>query len=208
MASYLDMINRIADESLRSDMGNQIRLCIQEAIVHHEVERYWFNQFRDRTFATVAGREFYDATDLSDIPNILELDAVTISIGSARWPLTRSGYVELEQRNADGNARGQPTHYAYWGQALRLYPVADGIYPVRLSGLFKLAPLTADDDQNAWTNEAEDLIRHRAKSIFYSQYLRDDANAGRAAALEAAARERLGVSAARRLAGGDIRPSL
>lgn len=208
MASYLDMVNRIADETLRSDMTNQIKLCIKEAIAHHEVERYWFNQFRDRTFDTVAGREFYDASDLGDIAGILELDAVTISIGSARWPLTRAGYVELEERNADGGARGQPTHYAYWGQALRLYPVADGVYPVRLSGLFKLTPLVADDDQNAWSNEAEDLIRHRAKAILYSQYLRDDANSGRAAALEAAARDRLSVTSARRLAGGDIRASL
>lgn len=208
MGSYLDMVNRIADETLRPDMSNQIRLCIQEAIAHHEVERYWFNQFRDRTFDTVAGREFYDAADLADIPHMLELDAVTIGIGSARRPLARAGYVELERRNADANARGQPTHYAYWGQALRLYPVADGAYPVRLSGLFKLAPLIADDDQNAWTAEAEDLIRHRAKAIFYGQYLRDDANAARAASLESAARERLSASTARRLAGGDIRPSL
>ena len=208
MASYLDMVNRIADETLRPDMANQIKLCIQEAIAHHEVERYWFNQFRDRTFDTVAGREFYDATDLSDIPGILELDAVTITIGSAHWPLTRAGYVELERRNADGNARGQPTHYTYWGQMLRLYPVPDGVYPVRLSGLFKLPLLTADDDQNAWTNEAEDLIRHRAKMMLYSQYLRDDSNAGRAAALEGAARDRLTISSARRLAGNEIRPSL
>lgn len=208
MSSYLDMVNRIADETLRSDMAIQIKLCIQEAIAHHEVERYWFNQFRDRTFDTIAGREFYDTTDLADIPGILELDAITLTVGSARWPLERAGYVELERRNADGNARGQPTHYAYWGQTLRLYPVADGVYPVRLSGLFKLAPLAADGDQNAWTNEAEDLVRHRAKGIFYSQYLRDDANAARAVALESAARDRLSTSSARRLASGEIRPSL
>jgi len=208
MASYLDMITRIGDESLRGDMANQIKLCIQDAIAHYEVERFWFNQFRDRTFATVAGQEFYGAADLSDIADILEFDAVTLSVGSARWPLAKTGYVELERQNADSGARGQPTHYAYWGRQMRLYPVPDAAYPVRLSGLFKLPVLVADGDQNAWTSEAEELIRHRAKSIFYSQYLRDDANAARAAALEAAARERLSATSARRLAAGDIRPSL
>lgn len=208
MGSYLDMINRIADESLRPDMTSQIRLCIQEAIAHHEIERYWFNAFRDRTFDTVAGREFYDAADLADIPHILELDAVTVTIGDSRRTLARAAYAELEEINADAAARGQPACYAYWGQALRLYPVPDGAYGIRLSGLFKLPVLAADGDQNAWTNEAEDVIRHRAKSIFYSQYLRDDANAARAAALEGAARERLILTTARRLAGGDIRPSL
>lgn len=208
MASYLDMITRISDESLRSDMSNQIKLCIQEAIGHYEVERFWFNQFRDRIFATTAGQEFYGASDHPDIPNILELDVVTLSLGTTRWPLDKVGYVELEQRNVDSAARGQPTHYAYWGQQIRLYPVADSAYLIRLSGLFKLPALTADEDENAWTTEAEDLIRHRAKSILYSQYLRDDANAARAAGLEAAARERLFATNARRLGAGDIRPSI
>ncbi len=208
MGTYLDLINRIADESLRPDMTSQIRLCIQEAISHHEVERYWFNQFRDRTFATVAGREFYDGTDLADIPDVLELDAVTITSGGARLVLARSTYAELEAINADGAIRGEPIRYAYWGQALRLYPVPDAVYAVRLSGLFKLPALLADGDQNAWTGEAENLIRYRAKSILYSQYLRDDANAARAAALEGAARERLVASTARRLSGSEIRPTL
>lgn len=208
MGSYLDMITRIADESLRTDMNDQIKLCIQDAIAHYEVERFWFNQFRDRTFATVAGQEFYGAADHADIPDALEMDTVVLSLGTTRWPLTKSGYVELEERNTDASARGQPTEYAYWGRQIRLYPTPDAVYQIRLSGLFKLPVLEADEDQNAWTTDAEDLIRHRAKSILYSQYLRDDANAGRSAALELAARERLAATNARRLSAGSIRPSL
>ena len=208
MATYLDMINRISDESLRSDMANQIKLCIQDAIGHYEVERFWFNQFRDRTFATAAGQEFYGEADLSDIPHVLEFDAVTLTSGTTRWPLAKTDYVQIENWNADGSARGQPTHYAYWGRQIRLYPVPDNAYQIRLSGLFKLPALVADGDANAWTEDAEELVRHRAKAILYSQYLRDDANAGRAAALEMAAVERLSATTARRLASGDIRPSL
>lgn len=208
MATYLDMISRVADESLRADMGDQIKLCIQEAIGHYEVERFWFNQFRDRVFATVPGQEFYGQADLADIPHVLEFDAVTLTVGTMRWPLAKTGYVEIENWNADASSRGQPTHYAYWGQQIRLYPVPDSPYQIRLSGLFKLPALVADGDQNAWTQDAEDLIRHRAKSILYSQYLRDDANAARAAAMEAAAHERLATTTARRLAAGEIRPSL
>jgi hypothetical protein len=208
MATYLDMTNRIADETLRSDMTGQLKLCIQEAIGHHECERFWFNEFRDRIFSAVGGREFYDASDLAEIPNILEIDALTGTFGGMRRVLCREGYAELEAIGAEEPLRGQPTHFAYWGGTIRLYPVPDAIYAMRLSGLLKLPPLVADGDQNAWCNEAEDLIRHRAKSIFYSQYLRDDANAGRAAALEAAAHERLVASSSRRLAGGSIRPSL
>ena len=208
MPTYIDMITRISDESLRPDMANQIKLCIQDAVAHYEVERFWFNQFRDRSFATVAGQEFYGAPDHADIPHVLEFDALTLSVGSTRWPLNKAGYVQIEDWNADASSRGQPTHYAYWGQQIRLYPVPDNIYPVRLSGLFKLPTLVADGDQNAWTNDAEELIRNRAKSILYGQYLRDDGNAARAGALEAAAYERLSTTTARRLAAGDIRPAL
>lgn len=208
MATYLDMITRIGDESLRPEMASQIRLCIQDAIAHYEVERFWFNQFLDRIFATVAGQEFYGAADQIDIPSILEFDAVTLTAGSSAWPLAKVGYTEIESWNANAAARGQPTHYAYWGQQVRLYPVPDGVYQIRVSGLFKLPALIADGDENAWTGDAEELIRQRAKSILYSQYLRDDANAARAAALETAAYERLSASTARRLATGDIRPAL
>jgi hypothetical protein len=208
MATYLDMINRISDESLRSDMANQIKLCIQDAIGHYEMERFWFNQFRDRTLAVAPGQEFYGEADQSDIPQVLEFDAVTLTVGSTRWPLVKTGYVEIEEWNADASARGQPTHYAYWGRQIRLYPVPDQAYQIRLSGLFKLPALVADGDTNAWTEDAEQLIRHRAKAILYSQYLRDDANAGRASAMEMSAWERLSSSAARRLASGDIRSSL
>ena len=208
MASYLDMINRVGDESLRSDMANQIKLCIQDAIGHYEVERFWFNQFRDRTFMTAAGQEFYGEADQSDIPQVLEFDAVTLTVGSTRWPLAKTGYVQLEDWNADGSARGQPTHFAYWGRQIRLYPVPDGVYQIRLSGLFKLPTLVADGDANAWTEDAEELIRHRAKAILYSQYLRDDANAARATALEMAAVVADNRPTARRLSSGEIRPSL
>jgi hypothetical protein len=208
MGSYLDMVNRISDESLRTGMDSQIKLCIQDAIRHYEGERFWFNQFRDRIFMTVPGQEFYGIADLSDIPDILELDAVTLSVGPTRKTLVRCGYLEIEAMNADSGSRGEPTHFAYWGQQIRLYPIPSLTYPVRLAGLFKLAGLVGDGDQNAWTGEAEELIRCRAKSIFYSQYLRDDANAGRAAALEASARERLSATTTRRLAAGEIRPAL
>lgn len=208
MATYLDMINRIGDESLRSDMTNQIKLCIQDAIGHYEVERFWFNQFRDRTFTTAAGQEFYGEGDLSDIPQVLEFDAVTLTVGSTRWPLSKAGYVQLEDWNADASARGQPTHYAYWGRQIRLYPVPDSAYQIRLSGLFKLPMLVADGDVNAWTEDAGELVRHRAKAILYGQYLRDDANAARATALEMAALERLATTTARRLSSSEIRPSL
>jgi hypothetical protein len=208
MASYLDMITRIGDESLRPDMASQTKLRIQDAIAHYEIERFWFNQFRDRVFTTVAGQEFYGEADLADIPNVLEFDAVTLTVGSVSRALAKAGYVALETWNGDGTARGEPTHYTYWGRQIRLYPVPDGGYPVRLSGLFKLPALVEDGDANAWTGDAEELIRNRAKAILYSQYLRDDANAARAAALEAAARERLAATTARRLGTGDIRPSL
>ncbi len=107
--TYGEMVSRIGDETLRSDMVPQIKLCVQEAIAHFEVEPFWFNQ----------------------VP---------------------------------------------------------------------IAALSRDEDTNAWMQQAADLIRHRAKSIFYSQYLRDDANAARATALQSAAYERLMAVGVRKLA--------
>ena len=208
MPTYVDMVNRIADEALRPDLANQIRTAIREAIRHHELERFWFNQFRDRVFQTAPGQEFYGAADSADIADILALDAVTLEVGATRSPLIQAGYGEIEDISINSSARSRPTHYAYWGRQIRLYPIPASILALRLSGLFRLPLLVNDLDENAWTNEAEALIRARACATIYGHYLKDDAGAQRASNLEAQALEALKSSTSRREATGSIGSSL
>jgi hypothetical protein len=54
---------------------------------------------------------------------------------------------------------------------LWLWPKPDAVYSLRLSYVQRLTTLSADGDNNGWTNYAEPLIRNRAKWDLFNNYL-------------------------------------
>ena len=208
MSTYATMFDRIADESRRTDLTAQIKLCIQEAIAHYEVERFWFNLSRSNTFDTVASQEFYSSSDNAYIDEILELDTLNITVNSNRYVLEPTTWEQIDRWSVLASSIGQPTRYCYWAQQIRLYPIPDAAYTVRMQGLFRLSTLSANDDTNAWMVEGERLIRSRASGIFYRQYLRNDVAAARHDKVETEEYAKLMMSIGRRMATGTIQPSL
>lgn len=175
MSSFGAMQDRIADELDRTDLTSQIQKAIQTAIDRYERKRFYFNEARSITFNTVDGQEFYTSADASDIPNLLMIDNVKLTIsGSDKIDLEPRQYSELEYlSNNTTTDEGQPTAYAYYGKQLRLYPIPDAAYAVRISGVFPLADLSATADTNAWMTDAEALIRSRAKRELLTHVIRD-----------------------------------
>lgn len=178
--TYGDMKTRIADELARSDLTSQIALAVLSSVKHYERRRFYFNEGRASTFSTVAGQEFYGSADLADIPNYLDIDTLRITISSnSNYTLDPKTYEYLDEINVGGTTtRGQPVFYSNYAQQIRLYPVPDAVYTMRISGVKALTALSADADTNAWTTDAEDLIRHRAKWDIYANVTGDIQQAG------------------------------
>ncbi len=211
--TYGDLLDAIADESRRprASFGTQIERCVQEAIDEYAKVRFWWNASRSNTFDTVANQEYYTSSDASFISEVLEFDKVTLTVsGTDKRILHQMDWESLEDLNGRGDSFGQPSHFAYWGQQIRLYPIPDAIYPVRVAGLFLLPRLTADADTNAWVTrgQGEKLIRSRASAVFYGTYLRLPDRAAQFQAEANTELDRLNASLSRREATGDIRPSL
>jgi len=211
MATTLgEMLDRIADETRYSGSAERtiFGYCIQDSIAHYEVERFWWNEARALTFSTVADQRAYGSAANASIPYILEFDAVTFTRATNdSYLLTKIDWQDLEDLNPDSDTTAPAYNYAYWSQQIWLDPVPDAVYTVRVAGIFKLAAISADADSNAWTTlgEGEEMIRNRAKAIFYSHYTRDDANAARALQLADAAYLRLKTSTQRRGGTNQIR---
>jgi hypothetical protein len=211
--TYGDILDTIADESRRprATFGTQIERCVQEAIDEYARIRFPWNVRRSDTFSTVASQEYYTSSDAAFIDDVLEFDAVTITIAASDLrTLCQTSWERLEELNADATSEGQPTDFSYWGEQIRLYPVPSDAYTVRVAGLFALTRLSADADTNAWTTrgKGEKLIRCRASAIFYGTYLRQ---ADRATPFQNEANaefDRLIGSLSRREASGTIRGSL
>lgn len=192
MANLSTLKARIAADLRRNDLTSDIGYAIADAVAEYQGSRFYFNQARD-SFTTVAGTEFYESgTDPQDIPDdIAEVDSLTVTVNGRVYQMDKWAFGVSEWINSTSTSRGQPTNWAWYAQKVRLYPVPDNAYTVTISYLQKIAAPTADGDENAWTTEAEILIRSCAKKILYRDVLKNPARAAEAEAAEMNAKRRL-----------------
>jgi hypothetical protein len=206
--TFGDMVNEIVDETRRS-MSTTIEGLIQDAIANYEVERFWFNLTSDTVFSLSSSQATYTSADNSMIPRFMDIDRMEVTISTNYTPdMMKKSYNWIRDYN-NTNFNSRPYYFTYWGEAIHTN-LPDGGYTARLSGLVRLPSLSASTDSNAWTQRGtgKELIKQRAKSLLYSEYLRDDANAGRAAGREAQALQKLTLRTAKLLATSTIEPSL
>jgi hypothetical protein len=72
-----------------------------------------------------------------------------------------------------GQDIARPDYFAYYKQNIRLYPIPDAVYTMTMAYVYKLTALSSGSDSNAWTTDAEELIRCRAKADLYGHLQRE-----------------------------------
>ena len=192
MSTYGEMQTRIADELINDgDISTaQIQNAIQSTIADYSGEAFWFNEAVS-TFSTVANQELYTSSDLAAIPSIIRILSMRTNNSNA-W----NGYIngitndQIEDIQ-DGSIKGTPNYYSRFANKIRLYPIPDSAYTVKISYISTLTALSADSDTNAWTEDAEEVIRQGAKKRLAADILHSDEIASRCAAMEAKAYEGL-----------------
>jgi hypothetical protein len=163
MTTLAVMKQRIADELARSDLTTMIGYAISDAINAYQSRRFFFNENRDVIFNTANGQEWYDVSDSSDIPNLMAIDYMRITVDDTVYTLCRVTPERIEVDTASP-AEGQPYSYTYFNQQIRLYPIPNEDWEVTICGHFKIDEPASDTEQlNPWMTDAERLIRARAK---------------------------------------------
>lgn len=166
MTTYGTMIDRIESEIGRSDLTSDVQNAIQTAIRHYERKRFYFTEFID-SLSTSSSQEFYSVSDYADMNLIVEIDSLTIDVENSTYPLIERNWSYMEQVQSRAGYTGDPTDYVRYAQKLRLYPIPDQGRTLHISGVKKLATLSATTDSNAWMTDGEALIRARAKAELY-----------------------------------------
>lgn len=161
---------RIADELARSDLTSQIGLAITDAIKEASANRFWFNEVRGLVVNLVSGQETYTSDDIS---SITEIDAAWINVGGQRRNLYVGNSFDIDMAVDGTPPLGEPDTIARYGNGLRLYPVPQQAYVLTLDGVTSLNALTDDGMSNAWTVDAEKLIRSIAKRELYAHVIQD-----------------------------------
>lgn len=157
---------RIADDLVRSDLTTQIGEAIEDAIEHYRTTRFWFNETRDATFATVAAQAVYDVDDDADIPLFFDIDQVFLVDGTQNYKLSKSDPQELEYLSDSGGSSSRPYRWAWFDRSFRLYPIPDAAYTIRPVGAIeKASPATDAETGNVWMTEAFELLRCHAKGL-------------------------------------------
>lgn len=194
MATLADMKATIASEIMRVDLDDAIAKEITKAINYYRSNRFWFNEkLNTVTINTVIGQSQYTVIDNTYIPNLIRIDSMII---------TRNGSVsvinpvsELSMKRLIGGANplaDTPTFYSYYGQSLTIYPIPNGVYPIVIAGVVRVpAPANDTEEDNVWMNEAEELIRSRAKRNIFLHWMEDGDAAQRMQASEDEALEAL-----------------
>lgn len=174
MATYDDLKARIADDLARSDLGNQIIQHIQSAISFYAGEyfsRLYNNPQTVTTFSTVAGEQHYN---IDTIASTIESDLfLSITNGGEKERLKKITINEVENLRDDYLSLSTPKYYAVYGHYFTLHPIPDKVYVITVGFIKNLADLVNGTDSNFWTNEAEELIRTRAKKTLYRDVISD-----------------------------------
>jgi hypothetical protein len=203
---YGTLQSRIADEIARSDLTSQIQGAIKDAIRHYERTRFYFNETTNN-FNTVAGQEYYGAAALADIPNMIAIDSMKIAVNGGDYTLRRYDFDHIEEISDPVTSSGDPDAYCYFNKQIRLYPIPNSAATITVAYHKRFSELSASGDTNPWVDDAEELIRTRAKRNLYLHVIRDKAQADDLAETEAGlASALLGETAGRALTG--LRPTV
>lgn len=190
MSDYGTMQARIANEIDDDSLTDEIKNAIQSAITHHSRKKFWFNQVRF-DFAIVADDEYFDSTDDTEIPNLLQIDSAwLVDSSSIRYELVQVNDSIITAAQ-NGLVKQRPTNLSYVRKQLRCFPISDASYTCYVEGWSRLSALSLDADTNAWMVEAEELIRQRAKYILAVDIIGDEAMALRARGAESEALDAL-----------------
>lgn len=204
------MLDKIADQLIRSDLSTQIAETVNDAILFYQPHRFIFSEGRDTSLSTVIGQEFYGVADdvLLGPAGLFAFDYITVTIGTAQFDLPRVQPEIIETLSQSGTQRGQPQCYSYYDYQMRLYPVPNAVYPLTIAAHQRIAaPAALDTPNNPWMVDGERLIRGRAKYELALNYTSDLDEAQRMTAYVTEAYDEL-VSRTNKLAGtGFITPT-
>jgi hypothetical protein len=165
----------------RSDLAanGTILRYINNAIEIYQKERFRFNELTPRTpftLNTQQGKYFYDGTDDVRIPRLYLIDYINYVLGTTVEKMLRVTPEEVYLALQTGQEAGPPQTWAWDGQSIIIYPNPPAqVYQLTIGGYLQYAaPATGDEVNNIWMNDAEMLIRSRAKFEIAQHVTRDE----------------------------------
>lgn len=172
--NYGIMIGRIADDLERADLtAIEIPQAIQDAIGYYERKDFYFNRGPlNFSFNTVRTQEYYGASDNAAIPTSPHIETLTGTFFGLRRELRKRPWQYIDRISTLTTSMAMPEDWAYAGEQIRFYPIPDAVYSIAAFAVQRLARPSANSDGGPWMNDAELLIRSKAKEYLFLNIIR------------------------------------
>jgi len=194
------MVQRIINEVSRTATADEdsVKMAIISSIRHFRDHRFWFNE-GTHTFTLTADQQTYSfETASTEGPPEDWIRPITayVYVSSTRYLMMDQVDIEqLRWATPTSSVTGTPSIWSWYGQQMHFAPIPDSADSVRFdyvkdigtpsynwdgTGWLFSAPAgdtLLDSWTSSWFQEAEELIRARAKWDLYYNYLDDDQNA-------------------------------
>ena len=159
MATLGELKARIAREMDRDDLTADIADAIPRAIEFYAASRFKFNE----NTATITTTANVDTVALPSGLRFEDNSGVFITVGGFKYQLEKVDRTRLQYWQSTQNLVGQPVEYAIETGQMRLFPTPNQAYEILLLGVYDVSLPATDNNSNAWTTTAEDLIAARAR---------------------------------------------
>jgi len=180
--SLADMTTDISGHERRATTKDLAAIgdAIEWAIRDHSGKRWWFNESQGAAFNTVDGTEYYA------LPSPLRvIDDVSVTVSQDPYTLTprTNGWME-EAYTPAAQFSGKPSDWCIFENQIRMFPIPDGVYAVKVQGYGYALPEYSTDASDTWTtdtatpwaNAAYNLIYAHARSIYALNWRKDEAS--------------------------------
>lgn len=177
MPTLGEMKSHIADDldDTSSTYATQIGRAITRSIEHLKKTRFAFNESRTITITTVIDQAAYTTDDAANpLSDVIKIDGMFLTdTGGQVTPISPITPQQMQVLLDNSASSGEPYNYSWYANALRIYPLPDAVYTLTLMAWYRLGAPSSDGSENAWTNEAYDLVKARALYYLASNTLRD-----------------------------------
>ncbi len=144
--------------------------AVIDAIRHFETRHMWFNE-KQITAVTTPNT----ATLSVSVAAMIKIDSLNVAYSGRKYYLDAMNHTSMDQIDT-GQYTGYPQFYAWYADKIRMYPPPNATYTVTISYIQRLPEVTLSSPAsatNGWVNEAELMIRKRAKGELFANELRN-----------------------------------
>lgn len=199
MSTLGDMESRIYRE-IHQTLSVDVRNAVLDSVKFYQGMRFYFNE------ATVNfNLSLTTEYALSVIPKLVAMDTLKIWSGSVPYQLCFKSWMELDKLDTETGSSNTPTDYAIHHEKLRIYPRPSVTLSAQANYHKAITMSSSNSSSTAWTNEASDLIRYRAKGLLYASVLLDPQQAQVENILENQALNRLMSRTIKMVSSGNIK---